>query len=303
MGRIHSSGSPCPADEWTLCLFATFLARSLQHASIKVYLSGVRALHIEQGFADPLQNCLRLQRVIRGIKRSQGTPSASRLPITDDLMLVIWKSLDLQLPDHCMFWAAWTLVYFGFLWSAEFTVPSLAGFLTSVYLGVQDISVDSTSNPSCIRVVIKASKTDPFRKGCSSHIGRGKYPSCSVHALLAYLVIRGDGPGPLFLCQNGQTLSRVLLTDWLRRIIAAAGISGLFSSHSFGIGAATAAGRNGIPDHLIQELGRWKSNAYQGYIRTPSAVLSPLSQKLAWRCQLWVTRCVAVGSSHSCISR
>ena len=46
LGRIHSSGSPFPADDWTLCLFATFLAGSLQHSSIKVYLSGVRALHI-----------------------------------------------------------------------------------------------------------------------------------------------------------------------------------------------------------------------------------------------------------------
>lgn len=83
--------------------FATFLARSLQHASIKVYLSGVRALHIEQGFAGRLQNCLRLKCVIRGIKRSQGTPSSSRLPIRDDLTLVIWRSLDLQLPDHACF--------------------------------------------------------------------------------------------------------------------------------------------------------------------------------------------------------
>ena len=280
VGRIHSSGSPCPADEWTLCLFATFLAGSLQHSSIKVYLSGVRALHIEQGFADPLHNCLRLQRVIRGIKRTQGSPSSSRLPITDDLMLVIWKSLNLQLPDHCMFWVACTLGYFGFLRSAEFTVPSLASFSPSVHLGVQDLAVDSSTAPSCIRVTIKASKTDPFRKGCSIHIGLGKYPLCAVHASLAYLAIRGDGPGPLFLCQNGQPLSRTLLTNWLRQIMASAGISGNFSSHSFRIGAATVAGRNGIPDHLIQELGRWKSNAFQSYIRTPSAALASLSQKL-----------------------
>ena len=105
LGRIHSSGSPCPADEWTLCLFVTFLAGSLQHSSIKVYLFGMRALHIKQGFADPLPNCLRLQHVIRSIKRTQGSPSSSRLPITDDLILVIWKSLNLQFPDHSMFWA------------------------------------------------------------------------------------------------------------------------------------------------------------------------------------------------------
>lgn len=68
LGQLHPSGSPCPADEWTLCLFATFLAGFKHHPSIKVYLSGVRTLHVEQGFPDPLQNCLRLQWVVRGIK-------------------------------------------------------------------------------------------------------------------------------------------------------------------------------------------------------------------------------------------
>ena len=47
LGQLHPSGSPCPADEWTLCLFATFLARFVHHSTIKVYLSGVRALHVE----------------------------------------------------------------------------------------------------------------------------------------------------------------------------------------------------------------------------------------------------------------
>ena len=281
LGRIHSSVSPCPADEWTLCLFTTFLAGSLQHSSIKVYLSGMRALHIEQGFADPLHNCQSWQRVICGIKRTQGSPSSSRLPIIYDLMLVIWKSLNLQLPNHCMFWAACTLGYFGFLRSAEFTVPSLASFSPSAHLDVQDIVVDSSTAPLCIRVTIKASKTDPFHKGCSIHIGFGKYPLCAVHAWLAYLAIRGDGPGPLFLCQNGQPLSRTLLSNWLRQIMASAGTSGNFSSHNFQIGAATSAGGSGIPDHLIQELGRWKSNSFQSYIRTPSAALASLSQKLA----------------------
>ena len=60
LSQLHSSGSPCPTDEWTLCLFATFLARFLHHSTIKVYLSGVRTLKIEQGLQDPLQNCPRL---------------------------------------------------------------------------------------------------------------------------------------------------------------------------------------------------------------------------------------------------
>ena len=277
---LHSSGSPCPADEWTLCLFATFLAKTVQHASIKVYLSGVRALHIDQGFSDPLAGCLRLRRVLRGIKRCQGSPVASRLPITDDLMLVIWNSLDLSLPDHCMFWAACCLGYFGFLRASEFTVPNLASFSPSLHLSVQDISVDSMVSPSCMRVHIKGSKTDPFRQGCYIHIGAGHLLLCALSALMTSLSLRGNSAGPLFLLQDGRPLSRATLTEWLRQIMASARVPGNFSSHSFRIGAATVAARNGVPDHLIQAMGRWSSNAYQLYIRTPSASLATLSQKL-----------------------
>ena len=279
LGKLHASGSPCPAEEWTLCLFATFLANRIQHSSIKVYLSGVHALHIEQGFPDPLANCLRLQRVVHGIKRCQGSSSSSRLLITDDLMLLIWRSLDLCLPDHLMFWAACSLGYFGFLRASEFTVPNLASFSPSLHLAVQDIAVDSLSAPSCM--CFKGSKTDPFRKGAYIHIGHGQPPLCAVHSVISYLASRGDRSGPLFLFQNGQPLSRALLTDWLRQILAAANVPGNFSSHSIRIGAATVEARNGVPDHLIQALGRWSSSAYQLYIRTPSESLAALSTKLA----------------------
>ena len=280
-GKLHSNGSPCPADEWTLCLFVSFLADSIQHSSIKVYLSAVRSLHIEQGFPDPLLNCLRLQRVLRGVKRSQGSPAAQRLPITDSLLWVIHRALNFKLFDHCAFWAACMLGYFGFLRAAEFTVPNLAGFSPAIHLSVADIAVDSHQSPTCLRVRIKASKTDPFRQGCHIHIGLGRAPLCAVHALLAYLSIRGKAPGPLFLLASGQPLSRAILTDWLRQIFSTAGIEGNFSSHSFRIGAATVAARNGIPDHLIQALGRWTSNAYQLYIRMPSEALAGFSGQLA----------------------
>jgi len=280
LGKIHPSGSPCPVDEWTLCLFLTFLAKTVQYSTIKVYLSAVRSLHIDQGFPDPLVNCLRLQRVLRGVERTQGDASSQRLPITDNVLVVIFKALNVNMPDHCMFWAACCLAYFGFLRSAEFTIPNLASYSPSIHLGVADTAVDSASSPSCLRVQIKASKTDPFRKGCFVHIGRGTYPLCALQSLMSCLTIRGDGLGPLFLFQDGRPLSRPLLTAWLRHILASAGICGNFSSHSFRIGAATVAARNGIPNHQIQALGRWSSTAYLSYIRTRAEILSKLSKRL-----------------------
>ena len=181
LGKLHPTGSPCPTDEWTLCLFATFLANTIQCSSIKVYISAVRAL-----------------RVIRGIKHSQGSPSFNCLPITDSLMLVIWRSLDMHIPDHCMFWAACTLGYFGFLRAAEFTVPSLASFSPLIHLTVQDIAVDAPSSPSCMPIKIKASKTDPFCKGSDIHIGLGHHPLCAVQTMMAYLSERGSSQGLCF---------------------------------------------------------------------------------------------------------
>ena len=106
-----------------------FLANTVQHSKIKIYLSAVRSLYIEQGYADPLVDCLWLQRVlIREIKRTQGDTSSLHLPVTNDIMMVIFRASDLSLPDHCILWAACNLAYFGFLRSAEFTVPNLASF-------------------------------------------------------------------------------------------------------------------------------------------------------------------------------
>ena len=130
--------------------------------------------------------------------------------------------LSLGLLGNCV------LGYFGFLCAAEFTVPNLASFSPASHLSVADIAVDLLQSPTCLHVRIKASKMDLFRQGCHIHIGLGRAPLCAVQALLAYLSLRGNVPGPLFLLANGQPLSRSILTDWLRQIFSTAGIEGNF---------------------------------------------------------------------------
>ena len=51
--------------------------------------------------------------------------------------------------------------------------------------------------------------------------------------------------------------------------------------HSFRIGAATAAAAAGVPDHLIQYLGRWTSSAYLRYIWTSLDSIAQVAQ-LFW---------------------
>lgn len=262
-----SSRPLLPASEQTLMRFCAHLADRLHHSSIKVYLSAVRSLHIDYGYSDPLANCLQLQRLLRGIKRHQGSNPSQRQPVTADLMTVLHQSLDLSKPDNVMLWAACCLGFFGFLRAGEFTTNS--SFDPAIHLTTADLQVDSSSNPQSFRVFIKCAKTDPFRKGCFIFLGRGSAPLCPVVALTQYLHLRGSAIGPLFIFQDGRPLSRALLSSFLQSTLQAAGIPGKFSGHSFRIGAATTAAQRGIPDHLIKTLGRWSSEAYLLYVRTP----------------------------------
>lgn len=156
-GRIGPYGLPLPADEQTLIRFCAMLADRLNHSSIKVYLSAVRSLHIDNGLSDPLVKCLQLQRLLRGIKRVQGSHSPTRFPITMELIRVVHRAFDVTNQDHVMLWAACCLGLFGFLRAGEFTVNS--AFNPAIHMTVSDIQSDSLVNPSCFKVHIKCSKT------------------------------------------------------------------------------------------------------------------------------------------------
>ena len=97
-------------------------------------------------------------------------------------------------------------------------------------------------------------------------------------ALLAYLVVRGSSPGPLFLDVQGQPFLKAKFIARIRDIIEPAGYpTWQFAWHSFRIGTATTAAQAGIEHSMIQALGRWNSVASLAYIKTPKEKLIAVS--------------------------
>ena len=261
-------------------LFTANLSQKIKASSNKVYLSGVRSLHIEQGYNNPLENCFRLERVQRGIKRCQGTGTRQRLPITISILRKLYQILNFNDYADALFWAACLTGFFGFLRCGEFTTKaSHVDINTS--LSLADLQVHKHLNPSVMLINIKPSKTDQFRRGHLLRIGASGTHICAVRALMNYLHHRGDSPGPLFLLQNGHPLSRTTFCTWLSEAMTRIGETGQYLGHSFRIGAATTAAAVGIPDHLIKTLGRRISDAYQLYIRTPPEVLAGVASRMA----------------------
>lgn len=272
-----ASFQPLPISEHTLCMFAAHLAREgLTHQTIKMYLSAVRHYHIMAGQGDPFMGSAfpLLQYVLRGIKRSPAHPPRQlRLPITPAILRslkAVWSPRAELDPDYIMLWAACCLGFFGFMRTGEFTVSSADGYDASASLCTRDISVDSRDNPSMVRVVLRQSKTDPFRKGVAIYLGRTQRDLCPVSAILAYIACRPSVEGPLFIFKDGSFLTRDKFVGAVKQGLGATGTNTRgYSGHSFRIGAATTAARQGVEDSVIKMLGRWESSAYQRYLRTP----------------------------------
>lgn len=258
----------------------------LAHSTIKCYLSAVRHLHIAEKRGDPGISCMpRLEQVLRGIKLTQakgGKKGRERLPISVEILgklHVVWRKR--ATVDAGMLWAAASLCFFGFFRAGELTVLSESGYDASTHLSFRDISVDSLANPQTLQVCLKASKTDPFRTGVEVFVGRTSCPLCPVTAVLSYMTQRGSGAGPLFQFSDGKPLTRQRFVAEVKEALSQAGIdSSKFSGHSFRSGAATTAIRRGVGDATVQMLGRWKSDAYRAYIKTPRNQLAKISRVL-----------------------
>ena len=277
--------TPLPLSERQVGLFATFLAvQGLTAQSITSYISALRHLQIAAGYgAPPTGQWAALHYVIRGIKRDRSTPSRKRLAVTPQILRSLagaWSSS--VLVDHYE-----ARLLSGLLWLPQGgrvhshrcqsgqhgTAPDLRRLIRE--------SVLSTTNDP----MSPENKDGSVWQGGDHRFRKLRPASLPVTAVRNFLVIHPAREGPLLIHADGTPLSREWLVKRFRQALEFCGISCAgYSGHSFRIGAATAAAEAGMPPHLIKTMGRWSSEAYLLYIRTPQATLAAVSSLLA--CQL-----------------
>lgn len=171
------------------------------------------------------------------------------------------------------------MAFFAFLRCGEFTVDSV--FDHNVHLCVGDVRIFT----DFVTLHLKASKTDPFRKGIDIHLFKSGSVICPYTIICKYLTSRNKLSShnsilnaditPLFVTDHSlRPLSRNVFIRSLRHVLDVIGLkSSNYHGHSFRIGAATSAASAQVEDHLIKVLGRWSSDSYCRYIRTPQSVL------------------------------
>ncbi|CAC5370191.1 unnamed protein product [Mytilus coruscus] len=93
----------------------------------------------------------------------------------------------------------------------------------------------------------------------------------AVVAMVEYLKVRPYSvpTEPLFCSVDATPLHPPDFDRILHKCLASCGLdSSRYKGHSFRIGAATDAAERGLFDSQIRSMGRWKSNAFQKYIRS-----------------------------------
>lgn len=287
MFSIQNMATNVPTcNEHILLYFVAHCQQNLQlaYSTIKMYLAGIRYHYISEGFENPCVDQTgnmypKLSLMLKGIKKSQSSNSTQRGPITSSILMSMCHQLRsgfLSFYEDKLMLAACLTAFFGFLRCGEFTTRS-AVFDPSCNLCLNDLIFKD----KVALITIKVSKSDPFRKGCIIQLFKNNTVVCPYQGLVDYLSLRkqfsNEPLSPLFMLPSFMPLSRPIFTKWLHLLCPMPSITG----HSFRIGAATAAASAKLPDYLIQMLGRWSSDCYLRYIRTPHSALYEAQRDMA----------------------
>ena len=236
MNRVISpTGHVLPASEGTLVYFASYLARTVRHSTIKLYLAAVRNLHISARYNDPLKGKLLLRKVLRGILRFQGNKTIRRQLGTPRMLSSICPVLKAWLSprDFSMVWAA----FFAFLRCSEFTYLRVCMFRPQFDLSTDCITFQP--NMACPQYITVHRQ--------SLTVDHSSCTICAVMAMRDYFLLARPQPEPLFYFRLGRYLTWGVVSHLLQDSARFAGLPYLcLKGHSVHIGAALVAAAAGL---------------------------------------------------------
>ena len=88
------------------------------------------------------------------------------------------------------------------------------------------------------------------------------------------LAVQSHLSGPLFTNASNSPITDTIFRKVLRKAITKLGLNpSVYTPHSFRIGGATLAHELNYSDSQIRQIGRWKSVAFNKYVRPQNSQL------------------------------
>ncbi|KIJ48843.1 hypothetical protein M422DRAFT_99636, partial [Sphaerobolus stellatus SS14] len=244
-------------------------------ATIKKYLSAVRAWHIVQGWPTPLsdQDQITIGFSLRGLENIQAGKRSRppRPPIVPRMLSALKLSLHLNQPYGACVWAMSTCAFWGMMRSSECCVKSQNKFDGSRHLKRSDVhfGTDLDGKPYARLDLPSAKTAKPGKKQSVFLTKQGELcPLAALHNL--FRVVPARASDPLFSWRDNQNKIRPLVKQstikFINDILSGLGWGTSFG-HSFRIGGASYYLAQKVDPEIIRIAGRWRSLAYETYIR------------------------------------
>ena len=217
---------------------------------------------------------------LAAMQRSLAKPVRKKEPITPDMLWQIVNSMsdppslsDLRTSAVCL------LAFAGFFWIDEV-----------LKLRCEDVQFCADH----MKIRVRGSKTDQYRKGDTVLVARSSECTCPVAMLEKYIKLgRVDTKPSEFLFRGisktkyreslrSGPISYTRLREVVKQKLKDLGFDeSVFGLHSLRAGGATAAANKGVPDRLFKRHGRWKSEAAKdGYILDSEVAMLEVTKQL-----------------------
>ncbi|XP_041379259.1 uncharacterized protein LOC121391847 [Gigantopelta aegis] len=265
---------PVPLEH--LIHFIAYLSlEQLSPSTVRTYISGLSNWHRLTGYGDPTEHFV-ISKLLEGCSRGN-----TRLDVRSPITLPVLEKIVAALSHVCssqfeteLFATAFKLAFFAFLRVGEIT-SATQGDISNRAVGVHDVSLIfrlGEQLPYRVKLFIRKSKNDQRGNSYLLYLERFTNENiCPVLGVYKYLKSRNKTGSPQLLTHyNGVSVTRYQFNTILKRTLQFINSKGqCYKSHSFRIGAATEAVARGVPEETIKLWGRWRSGAYNRYIRFP----------------------------------
>ena len=247
-----------PASVWSISTYVAFMInKGLAPSTVSSHLSVLSFFHKIVGCQDPTSTFF-VKKMVIGANKLYKTVD-HRSPISIELLRKLVDSTDYVSKssyESLLFKSLYILMFHAFLRIGEVTSSVNNILFSNVQVTAQSVSItfQKFKHHSGFPIVISI----PF--------SGNRY--CPVLLTAAYLVQRGNFPGPFFAFPGSVPIQPSYFNSVFASSLAWAKCSDPnIKPHSFRIGAATWAASKGFSDNQIQVMGRWKSSAFKKYIR------------------------------------
>lgn len=255
---------PIPTES-NLSHFVSEISREIQPSSVNAYLTGI-SYHLTPSYPEAEVNRMseKVRNIVKGCKRSFSKPikRANAMLLSDiDIIASHFK----HTYDDLLFNAIIAMGFNGLHRLGEL-VESDREELRDDRRLIKRWSFTILGKEEYASYALPCSKTDYDFSGTPVIIHhRPGSPTCPVQTLMKYVVVRDSAfiVNPFLLVRsNGHIPTR----SWfMKRLQEVFGVER--SGHSMRAGGATSYAQAGVRLETIQRIGRWKSDAFESYIR------------------------------------